>query len=54
MSGRLAHFQYDSFVTRRTDTSIGPAYVTYGLDADGHVDRVTMKPFSPLANFSFD
>lgn len=54
MSGALAHWQYDSFVTRFTDRTIEAAYVTFGLDADGHVDRVTMTPVSPLADFSYD
>ncbi len=54
MSGPLAHWQYDSFVTRFTDHAIEPAYVTFTLDADGHVSGVTMKPVSPLADFSYD
>lgn len=54
MGGALKHWQYDTFVTEFTDKSIEPAYVTFGLDADGKVERVTMKPVSPLADFSFD
>lgn len=54
MNGRLEHYQYDSFVTRLTDTSIEPAYVTFSLDVDGAVDRVTMKAASPTAVFSYD
>jgi CubicO group peptidase (beta-lactamase class C family) len=54
MSGPLEHWQYDTFITRFTDKSIEPAYVTFGLDADGKVERVTMKPVSPLADFSYD
>jgi hypothetical protein len=54
MGGELAHWQYDTFVTHFTDKSIEPAYVTFGLDADGKVERVTMKPVSPLADFSYD
>jgi CubicO group peptidase (beta-lactamase class C family) len=54
MGGRLEHWQYDSFVTRFDDKSIEPAYVTFGLDADGKVERVTMKAESPLADFSYD
>ncbi len=44
----------DSFVTRFEDRTIEPAYVTFGLDADGKVERVTMKAASPLADFSYD
>jgi CubicO group peptidase (beta-lactamase class C family) len=54
MSGALDHWQYDSFVTRFDDKTIEPAYVTFGLDADGKVERVTMKAASPLADFSYD
>lgn len=54
MGGRLEHWQYDTFVTRFDDKTIEPAYVTFALDAEGHVARVTMKPVSPLADFSYD
>ncbi len=54
MSGRLEHWQYDSFITRFEDQSIEPAYVTFGLNADGRVERVTLKAVSPLADFSYD
>jgi CubicO group peptidase (beta-lactamase class C family) len=54
MGGKLEHFQYDSFLTRFEDRTIEPAYVTFGLDAEGRVERVTMKPASPIADFSYD
>lgn len=54
MSGRLEHWQYDTFRTRWDDRSIEDAYVTFAIDADGKVDRITMKPVSPLADFSYD
>jgi hypothetical protein len=54
MAGTLEHWQYDSFVTRFEDKTIEPAYVTFGLDADGKVERITMKPVSPIADFSYD
>lgn len=54
MSGALEHYQYDTFVTRLDDKSIEPAYVTFSLNADGKVDRITMKAASPLADFSYD
>jgi CubicO group peptidase (beta-lactamase class C family) len=54
MAGTLEHWQYDSFVTRFEDKTIEPAYVTFGLDADGKVGRITMKPVSPIADFSYD
>ena len=54
MGGALEHWQYDTFVTRFDDRSIEPAYVTFALDAEGRIERVTMKPVSPLADFSYD
>lgn len=54
MAGRLDHHQYDSFVTRFDDLALEPAYVTFMLDAEGKVSRVTMKPVSPIADFSWD
>ena len=54
MSGPLEHYQYDTFIARFDDKGIEPAYVTFGLDAEGKVERVTMKPVSPTADFSFD
>ena len=47
MGGTLEHWQYDSFITRFTDKAIEPAYVTFGLDADGKIERITMKAVSP-------
>jgi CubicO group peptidase (beta-lactamase class C family) len=54
MGGRLEHWQYDTFITRFDDKHLEPAYVTFGLGADGRVERVTMKAVSPLADFSYD
>jgi CubicO group peptidase (beta-lactamase class C family) len=54
MAGRLEHYQYDSFVARFDDPAIEPAHLTFALDADGKVARVTAKPVSPIADFSFD
>ena len=54
MAGALEHWQYDTFIARWDDRTIEPAYVTFALDANGGVDRITMKPVSPLADFSWD
>jgi CubicO group peptidase (beta-lactamase class C family) len=48
MSGTLEHWQYDTFVTHFADKSLEPAYVTFGLGADGGIERVTMKKAPPL------
>ena len=54
MSGTLEHYQYDTFIARLDDKTIEQPYVTFGLDADGHVERITMKAVSPIADFSYD
>jgi CubicO group peptidase (beta-lactamase class C family) len=54
MTATLEHWQYDTFVTRFDDKTIEPAYVTFNLDADGKIDRITLKAVSPLADFSWD
>ncbi len=54
MTGRLRHWQYDSFVSEFDDKAIEPAYVTFALDADGKVTGVTMKAANPIADFSWD
>ncbi len=54
MTGRLEHWQYDTFRTRWDDRTIEPAYVTFALDADGRVERITMMAVSPAADFSYD
>jgi len=54
MEGPLTHFQYDTFKTNPALKWVEPAYVTFSIGADGKVDRVTMKPVSPAADFSWD
>lgn len=54
MTGQLTHFQYDTFRVDWRDRLIEPAYVTFALDATGAIDRINLRPVSPLADFSFD
>lgn len=54
MVATLEHHQYDSFRTVFADKGIEPAFVTFSLDANGKVDRITMKAISPLADFSWN
>ncbi len=54
MEGPLTHYQYDTFKTNPALDWVEPAYVTFSVGADGKVDRVTMKPVSPTADFSWD
>jgi len=54
MTGPLEHWAYDTFVARWPDPLMEPAFVTFALDAAGTPSRITMKAFSPVADFSFD
>jgi CubicO group peptidase (beta-lactamase class C family) len=54
MIGPLEHWAHDTFVARWPDPLIEPAFVTFALDAAGKPARITMKAFSPVADFSFD
>lgn len=54
MTARLQHHQFDTFRTIFPDASFEPAYVTFNLEADGKIDRITMKAISPIADFSWD
>ena len=46
MVGTLEHWRYDTFQARWDDRTIEPAYVSFALDAQGQVDRITMKAVS--------
>ncbi len=54
MVGPLEHWAYDTFVVRWPDALMEPAFVTFSLDAAGKPARITMKAYSPVADFSFD
>lgn len=54
MEGPLTHYQYNTFKMNPSLNWVEPAYVTFSIGADGKVDRVTMKPVSPRADFSWD
>ena len=54
MAGTLSHWQYDTFRADWDDAAIEPAYVSFALDAEGAVSRITMKAVSPTADFSYD
>jgi CubicO group peptidase (beta-lactamase class C family) len=54
MEGPLTHHQYDTFKMNPSLKWVEPAYVSFSIDADGKVDRVTMKAVSPTADFSWD
>ncbi len=54
MVGDLEHWQYDTFQAHWRVRTIEDAFVTFSLKPDGAIDRFTMAPVSPLADFSFD
>jgi CubicO group peptidase (beta-lactamase class C family) len=53
-SGPLEHVRNDTFRTRWADRTLEDAYVTFALNPDGSVEKMTMRAISPLADFSFD
>ena len=54
LHGTLEHVQYDTFRTHWAMPDVEDAYVTFALEPDGSIERMTMKPVSPLADFSWD
>lgn len=55
LTGKLEHWQQDTFIARWDDRSLlADAYVTFSLDPDATIERVKMKAVSPLTDFSFD
>ena len=54
LTATLDHWQYDTFRTRFSDSSVEPANVSFALGANGNVERITMSPVSPAADFSYD
>jgi CubicO group peptidase (beta-lactamase class C family) len=55
LTGDLEHWQYDTFVARWRDRTLGAdAFVTFSLGADGSIEAVKMAAVSPLTDFSFD
>lgn len=54
MTGPLEPWAHNTFVARFKHPQAEPAYVTFSLTAEGRVERIAMKAFSPLADFSYD
>lgn len=54
MNGVLEHVRHDTFRTHWQDRAIEDAYVTFALNPEGGIERMTLKAVSPLADFSFD
>lgn len=55
LTGRLEHFQYDTFIARWYDRELrADAYVTFALRPDGTIERAKMEAVSPSTDFSYD
>lgn len=54
MTGELTPWRHDTFRVTWRDRIIEPAYVTFSFNAEGGIDRISMQPVSPLADFSFN
>ncbi|MBI1753560.1 MAG: serine hydrolase [Acidobacteria bacterium] len=55
LTGRLEHFQQDSFIARWNDRTLdADAYLTFALNPDGTVAQARMKAVSPTTDFSYD
>lgn len=54
MAGPLVHWQYDTWIARFDDPTLEPAFFSFALDKDGKVERISVKPVSPIADFSWD
>lgn len=55
LEGEMEHWQYDTFLVRWKDPELrADALVTFSLNAEGSVDRVTLKAASKETDFSFD
>jgi hypothetical protein len=53
MEGPLTHVADDTFKVVWGDRIVEPAYVKFDV-ASGKIQRLEMRPVSPLADFSFD
>lgn len=54
LTGRLTHWQYDTFRLTFNDPVVEPAHITFALGAQGQVERITARAISPIADFSYD
>lgn len=55
LNGVLQYFKGNTFVVKWQDRSMdADAYVMFDLDEDGRAGKISMKPISPLTDFSYD
>jgi len=53
-TGDLEHWQYETFRVRWRTRNIPDAWVTFSLNQDGTIERMTMAAVSPSTDFSYD
>jgi CubicO group peptidase (beta-lactamase class C family) len=55
LSGEMFAYKGNTFIVKWNDRSMNAdAYVMFTLDYEGNPNGITMKPISPLTDFSFD
>jgi CubicO group peptidase (beta-lactamase class C family) len=54
LTADLEHWQYDTFRARMRVPNVADAFVTFTLKFDGTIDRMTLQPFLPSTDFSFN
>lgn len=55
LQGKLSHWHYDTFLVEWDIRQLNAdAFVTFFIDADGQAQKISMKPASPLVDFSYD
>ena len=55
LSGEMLPYKENSFVVKWRDRSMdADAFVIFSLDADGKPQGITMRPISPMTDFSYD
>jgi hypothetical protein len=55
LSGEMFAYKGNTFIVKWNDRSMdADAYVMFTLDYEGNPNGITMKPISPLTDFSFD
>jgi hypothetical protein len=55
LSGEIFPYKGSTFIVKWMERSLdADAYLEFDLDSDGKAVHMTMKPISPLTDFSFD
>ena len=55
LKGKLVHWHYDTWVVEWDIRELkADAFASFHLDTEGAIGHLTMKPVSPLVDFSYD